>query len=191
MTISSRTDTLDADHLDAPAWTIRLEQPVDLDQIHDLHREAFRGPHEAEMVDAIRSSPYFVPELSLVAVTEDGSVLGHVLISQIELRPDGDDVAPVTVLALAPVAVLPQHQGRGIGGTLVREALAMADEREEPIVTVLGAPSFYSRFGFTPAAVHGLRSPYDDAGEAFQVRARPGAEIPPGELVFPPAFSGG
>jgi putative acetyltransferase len=190
MTTSSRTDALDVDALDTPAWAIRLEQPVDLDQIHDLHREAFRGPHEAELVDAIRSSPFFIPELSLVAVTDDGSVLGHVLISQIELRPDGDDDAPVTVLALAPVAVLPQHQGRGIGGTLVREALAMADEREEPIVAVLGAPSFYGRFGFSPAAGHGLRSPYDDAGEAFQVRARPGARITPGELVYPAAFSG-
>jgi putative acetyltransferase len=185
MTASSRTDTLGA----APAWTIRLEQPIDLDQIHDLHREAFRGPHEAELVDAVRSSPFFIPELSLVAVTDDGSVLGHVLISQIELRADGDE-APVTALALAPVAVLPQHQGRGIGSALVREALAIADERDEPIVAVLGAASFYGRFGFSPAAGLGLSSPYDDAGDAFQVRARPGADVTPGTLVYPAAFSG-
>ena len=49
--------------IDAPAWTIRLEYPVDIDQIHELHRAAFRGPHEAELVDAVRSGAAFVPEL--------------------------------------------------------------------------------------------------------------------------------
>lgn len=177
------------DPVDSPAWTIRLEHPLDLDQIHELHREAFAGPHEAELVDAIRSGPTFVPELSLVAVTDDGSVLGHVLISQIELQPHEEEAERLTVLALAPVAVLPQHQGRGIGGALVAEALAMADAREEPMVAVLGAPAFYGRFGFTPAADHEVSSPYDDAGDAFQVRARPGAQIPAGALVYPAAFA--
>lgn len=174
--------------LDAPAWTIRREEPIDLDQIHELHREAFRGPNEAELVDAIRAGPTFVPELSLVAVTADGSVLGHVLISQIDLVTDGDDATRLTVLALAPVAVLPQHQGRGIGTALVREALAVADEREEPLVAVLGAPSFYGRFDFEPAAAYDLASPYDAAGDAFAVRARPGVEIVSGTLDYPPAF---
>lgn len=184
MTTSSPTDPIDA-----PAWAIRREEARDLDQIHELHREAFRGPNEAELVDAIRAGPTFVPGLSLVAVTADGSVLGHVLLSQIDVEPDdhGHDRHPA--LALAPVAVLPQHQDRGIGTALVREALAVADEREEPFVAVLGAPAFYRRFGFAPAADYEVRSPYDDAGEAFQVRARPGARIMPGTLVYPPAFS--
>ena len=181
------------DMVDAPAWTIRLEQPIDLDQIHELHRTVFRGPLEAELVDAVRSGASFVPALSLVAVTDDGSVLGHVLISRIQLElddpdPDDPDAASRSVLALAPLAVLPDHQGRGIGSALMREALAIADEQEEPMVVVLGAPSFYRRFGFTAAADHGLHGPYDDAGEAFLVRARPGADITPGSLVYPPAF---
>jgi hypothetical protein len=70
------------DAVDAPDWTIRPEQAIDLDLIHDLHREAFHRRHEAELVDAIRSGPDFLAELSLVAVTRDGSVLGHVLISR-------------------------------------------------------------------------------------------------------------
>jgi putative acetyltransferase len=184
------TTTPVTDHVDAASWAIRLEQPVDIDQIHDLHRVAFAGPSEAELVDTVRSSPWFVPELSLVAVTDDRSVLGHVLISQIDLQP-ADGAAQIEVLALAPIAVLPQHQGRGIGSALMRAALAMADERDEPMVAVLGAPSFYGRFGFEPAADHGLEGPYDAAGEAFQVRARPGAEITPGRLVYPPAFASG
>ncbi len=93
------------------------------------------------------------------------------------------------MLALAPIAVLPQHQGRGIGSTLMREALATADERDEPMVAVLGAPAFYGRFGFFPAADHGVHGPYDDAGEAFQVRARDGAEVISGRLIYPAPFA--
>jgi putative acetyltransferase len=178
-----------AEQIDAPAWAIRLEQPVDIDQIHELHRAAFRGPLEAELVDAVRSSAAFVPELSLVAVTDEGSVLGHVLISLIDLHPDEEGQPRVPVLALAPIAVLPQHAGRGIGSFLMREALAMADERSEPLIAVVGSPPFHGRFGFVPAAEFGVTGPYDEAGEAFQVRRRPGATIPPGTLVYPPAFA--
>lgn len=177
-----------ADALDAPAWTLRPEQALDLDQVHELHRAAFAGPAEAELVDAVRSSAAFVPELSLVAVTDDGSVLGHVLVSRIELQPDDPDAGRTTVLALAPIAVLPQHQGRGIGSALMRAVLAAADSREEPMVVVVGAPAFYAPFGFVPASEQGLRGPYDGAGDAFQVRVRPSADIPSGTLVYPASF---
>lgn len=180
---------LPPDAIDAPAWTIRPEQPIDLDQIHELHRAAFSGPAEAELVDTIRGGARFVPELSLVAVTGDGSVLGHVLISRIELQPSLDGAVRVPVLALAPIGVLPPHQGRGIGSALMQEALERADRLEEPFTVVVGSPPFYARFGFDPALPLGLSGPYDAADEAFRVRPRPGAEITPGALVYPPAFS--
>lgn len=183
------TPSMPAGPVHAPAWMIRLEQPIDLDQIHELHRTAFNGPNEAELVDAVRSSAAFVPELSMVAVTAEGSVLGHVMISLIELEPDEQDAQRLPVLALAPIAVLPQQSGRGIGTALMREALVMADDRDEPMVVVLGPPAFYERFGFVPAADHGLRSPYDEAGEAFQVRPRPGVTIRSGTLIYPSAFA--
>ncbi|HVM25677.1 MAG TPA: N-acetyltransferase [Candidatus Limnocylindrales bacterium] len=185
MTTSPITDPVEAPH-----WTIRPELPVDLDQIHELHRTAFRGPDEAELVDAVRSSAAFIPELSLVATTDEGSILGHVLISRIELARDGTDDEParIPVLALAPIAVLPQHEGRGIGTALMEAALAVADEREEPMIVVLGSPAFYRRFGFVPAAEHNLTGPYDDARDAFQVRARRGGEIARGRLIYPPTF---
>lgn len=180
-----------SDRVEAPAWSVRTEQPIDLDQIHDLHREAFRRPAEAELVDAIRSGAGFVPELSLVAAAADGSVLGHVLISRVGFEPRGPGAARVDVLALAPLAVLPAHSGRGIGSALMREALALADEREEPFIVVLGSPAYYGRFGFVPAAEHGIQGPYGAVGDAFGVRPRPdGAELMPGTVVYPPMFEG-
>src|SRR5918994_1371214 len=173
----------------APAWTIRPELPIDLDHIHELHREAFTGSVEAELVDAIRSGSDFIPELSLVAVTADDSVLGPIMLSRIGLQPDGATGTQIDVLALSPLAVLPPHQGRGIGAALMREALAIADEREEPMTVVLGLPAFYGRFGVAPAEDLGVSGPYEDAGDAFQVRPRPSIdpeELPTGTAIYPP-----
>lgn len=172
----------------APAWTIRPEQPVDLDQIHDLHREAFGRRDEAELVDAIRSGPDFIPELSLVAAAADGSVLGHVLISRIGFEEEEYAVRG-DVLSLAPLAVLPPHSGRGIASALTAQALAEADRRAEPFVFVLGSPAFYHRFGFVAAIDHGIEGPYTAAGRAFQVRSRPGGPSPvPGTVFYPRMF---
>jgi putative acetyltransferase len=180
------------DEVIAPAWIVRPELPIDLDQIHELHRAAFAGSAEAELVDAIRSGPDFLPDVSLVAVTADDSVLGHVLVSRISLQSD-DETAPRTdVLALAPLAVLPGHQGRGIATALMREALARADEREEPMTIVLGSPSFYEPFGFRPALELDIHGPYDAAADAFQVRPRRGLDpddLPAGTAVYPATFS--
>jgi putative acetyltransferase len=169
----------------APAWTIRPEQPLDLDLIHDLHREAFGRADEAELVDAIRTGPAFIPELSLVAAAADGSVLGHVLISRIGFEEEAYGVRG-DVLSLAPLAVLPPHSGRGIASALAAQALAEADKREEPFVFVLGSPAFYARFGFVAAVDYDIESPYADAGRAFQVRARPDGPAPVAGTVYYP-----
>ena len=174
--------------VEAPSWSIRPELPVDLDQIHELHRQAFRGPAEAELVDAIRAGAGFVPELSLVAVAADGSVLGHILISRVAFDPDAEGSARRDALALAPLGVLPPHWGRGIGSALSEAALDTADLRSEPFVAVLGGQSFYARFGFEPAADAGIRSQYDAAGPAYQVRPISGAELEPGTVVYPAMF---
>ncbi len=169
----------------APAWTIRPEQPLDLDQIHDLHREAFGRRDEAELVDAIRSGPDFIPELSLVAAAADGSVLGHVLMSRIGFEEEAYAIRG-DVLSLAPLAVLPPYTGRGIASALTAQALAEADRRDEPFVFVLGSPAFYARFGFVAAVDYDIESPYGGAGRAFQVRSRRNGPSPVAGTVFYP-----
>jgi putative acetyltransferase len=192
-------DALDAEV--SAEWAIRPELPIDIDQIHELHRAAFPGAAEAELVDAVRASAGFIGELSLVAVTADGSVLGHVMVSLVTLHPEPESAAThppdqpsgpaPQVLALAPIAVLPVHRDRGIGSALMRAALAGADARDEPFVVVLGSADFCGRFGFEPASGYGVTGPYDVPDEIFQLRPRSGSgDVPSGRIEYPAAFEG-
>jgi putative acetyltransferase len=181
--------TLDSPVAEA-AWSIRPELPIDLDLIHDLHREAFPTSEMADLVDAVRSSASFVPTLSLVAVAGDGTVLGHALMSRVDLVPDGDDASRVPVLALGPVAVLPPHQGRGIGRALLTELLDEADTLPEPLSVVHGAPALFAVFGYRPATESGIRGPFEEEDPGFAVRFKPGdGAAPRGTVVYPPGFA--
>ncbi len=169
--------------------TIRPELPDDIDAIAELHRAAFSGPAEAELVDAIRRSAFFVPALSLVADL-NGQVVGHVLLSRVDLVTEAGDHAPF--LALAPIAVAPMHQGNGFGTLLMRAATALAHARgEEAGIAVLGSPEFYGRFGFVDAAAHDISGPWQAPGGVFQVMPMvEAATLPGGTLEYPPPFRG-
>ena len=106
------------------------------------------------MVDAIRASEGFVPALSLVA-DECGKILGHVILSYVALDTGR------RLLELGPLSVCPERQGQGIGGDLVRTALGIADELNEPLVLVLGFPAYYRRFGFQRASAFGIAPPME------------------------------
>jgi len=137
------------------------------------------------MIDAIRASDGFVRDLSLVA-DEDGEIIGDVLLSRVGLEG-----AEWLLLELGPISVAPARQRQGIGSALVREALRRADERDEPLVLVLGHPSYYPRFGFRPASELGLFPPNPaipaDAFMAVPLRAYDPALR--GRVVFPPAYA--
>ena len=105
------------------------------------------------MVAAIRASPRYRPDLALVARASD-QVVGFVMLSGTDLVDDGGGRREV--LALTPLAVLPEYEGRGIGSELVRAALVEADHHGEPLVVLEGSPRFYGRLGFVFAPMHGI-----------------------------------
>ncbi|MFJ9517021.1 GNAT family N-acetyltransferase [Kitasatospora sp. NPDC101801] len=144
----------------------RVEHPSDAPATRRVHMAAFPGPDEADLVDALRRDGSWLPALSLVAVDERELIVGHALLTRLE-------VGDATALALAPVAVAPEWQRKGVGVLLVRAALAAAVEAGEKLVVVLGDPDYYGRFGFVPAARHGLTGPFDVSGEYFQALALP------------------
>jgi putative acetyltransferase len=141
---------------------IRRELPSDVDGIHAVHLEAFGREPEAGLVDALRASDAWLPELSFVA-TDSGTVIGHVVCSRAHV-----DATPV--LGLGPLGVLRQWQRRGVGSALMHTVLGAADARDEPLVVLLGHADYYPRFGFRPASELGIVPPVAEWRPHFQAR---------------------
>jgi putative acetyltransferase len=163
---------------------IRRETEADYAAVAEVTAAAFGQQHEARLVEAIRASEEYVPELTLVA-EEAGRIVGHVMYSYSTL-----DGSHTRLLQLSPLSVAPDRQGTGIGAALTRESLRLADERGEPLVLVLGHPTYYPRFGFRPASTFGLAPPNPEwPDEAFM--AVPLSAYDPtlrGRVTFAPPF---
>jgi putative acetyltransferase len=124
---------------------IRPETVRDYAAIAAVHAYAFDNhAAEAAIVALLRHRAAFDPELSLVAEVQ-GEIVGHVLFSPYTVRLLGQDVRAVN---LAPIAVHPDYQGKGIGGQLIREGHALARAKGYPLSFLLGHPTYYPRFGY-------------------------------------------
>lgn len=165
---------------------IRAETAADHDAIRTVNDEAFGEELEGRLVDAIRASDRFVPELSLLAVS-GGQTLGHVISSYV-------DVVPGTrrVLQVGPLAVRPSQQRRGIGSALMQETIRIAEERGEPLLLIEGNPAYYERFGFARADVQGIEPPPEALGPQYFMlrRLRAYDSSLRGRAVYPPETFG-
>jgi len=127
---------------------IRKEEQSDSGAIHQLNMAAFDNGLEADLVDKLSNS--CKDYLSFVAV-EDGSIVGHILFTPVTV-----DCCSTAGMGLAPMAVLPSYQRKGIGYELVRYGLEFLRKAVCPFVIVLGHPEYYPRFGFELASTYQL-----------------------------------
>ncbi len=165
---------------------IRPEKIKDYTAIHEVNELAFGGRAEADLIEALRKTDSFIPELSLVAV-RNGEVIGHILFSPIVIK---SKERVISALALAPMAVHPKFQNQGVGTKLIRRGHEDCRRLGYKVVVVIGHPGYYPRFGFLPARDKGLQVPFPVPDEAFMVlEFVPGAlEATQGEIIYPPAF---
>ena len=142
---------------------IRTEKPEDLEAVRNVNIAAFGRENEANLVDRLRG---IGSTFSFVAVESD-RIVGHLFFSLVTV--EGKCSKNLSVLGLAPVAVLPNYQRQGIGTRMIREGLKECGRSGFQAVVVLGHPHFYSRFGFIPASRNSLRCEYDVPDDAFMV----------------------
>ena len=166
--------------------SIRAEEPMDAAAISAVNRRAFGQDGEAKLVELLREGGYV--RLSLVAEV-DGQIVGHILFSALAIVTN--DARTIAALSLAPMAVVPEFQRRGIGSELVRAGLAHCGDSGQRIVVVLGHPEYYPRFGFSPERARNLACPYSVPAEAWMA-----LELVPeslagvvGRVEYPPPFA--
>jgi len=141
---------------------------ADLDAVLRVEREAFGQDDEAELVAALLCDPTAQPVVSLLAWEGDRAV-GHVLFTRVTLAGAPADVS---CAILAPLAVVPASQRRGVGRALIEHGAGLLARSGAKLLFVLGDPGYYTRCGFAPSIPRGLRAPYPIVPEeAWMVRS--------------------
>ncbi len=162
-------------------FTIRPEQSIDdAAGIDALLRAAFPGAVEADLVQRLRADGDLA--LSLVA-EEDGAIIGQVAFVPVALEPDPG----YRVWGLAPISVLPQRQGQGIGSALTEAGLDRAAAAGIGLVLVLGDQNYYGRFGFDTMLAEEIEVAW--AGPYFAGLTLIDTAPPRGKATYPAAFA--
>ena len=165
---------------------IRKEEKTDYEQVYHIVKTAFASAehsdgNEQDLVEALRKSKAFIPELSLVA-EEDGKIAAHILFTKIKMGTSD-------ALALAPLAVLPEYQRKGIGGALIGRGHEIAREMGFCCVVVLGSEHYYPKSGYVKASVFGIQAPFEVPDENFMAVDLSGeGKIPKGTVEYAKEF---
>ena len=162
---------------------VRAATPGDKAAIRKVHLAAFPTELEADLVERLERDG----DAAISLVAEDsGEVIGHILLSRMDVRSEGRELE---ALGLAPVAVLPDRQGTGVGSALIDAGLSAARDKQAEIIFVLGEPSYYGKFGFSGDSARPFASPY--AGEYFQAKVLGNDLRAPasGRADYAPAFA--
>ena len=165
---------------------IRKEELKDYNDVYNVIKDAFLSAehsdgNEHDLVNVLRQSKSFIPECSLVAVI-DGKIVGHILFTKASVGKD-------TVLALAPLSVLPKFQKKGIGSALVSEGHNIAKKLGYSYSVVLGSEKYYPKFGYISAEECGVEIPKDFPSSNFFIKPlQKNFKHVSGQVVYPNEF---
>lgn len=150
---------------------IKQEEDAELPAICKLIETAFDGMPESDhrehlLVARLHKSDTYIPKLSLVAKTGHEEIVGYILLTRVTIVSES---GAQPSLAVAPLAVLPEYQNRGIGGLLLKEAHKRAAALGYGTAVLLGHKDYYPRFGYCKAEDYGIKFPFDAPSECCQV----------------------
>ncbi|UCH66221.1 MAG: N-acetyltransferase [Ignavibacterium sp.] len=165
---------------------IRGETIDDYDIITEINNLAFGGTGESQLIIHLRKTKEFIPDLSLIALFDE-RVVGHILFYPITIEAATNTFPTIS---LAPMAIHPDYQYKGIGTKLVIDGLQRCKDMNFDSVIVLGHPEYYPRFGFTPACKWGLYSDFEAPDEAFMALELKENALPDksGKVVYPKEY---
>ena len=168
------------------AMVIRPETDGDEAAISRLNRDAFGGDVEARLVDLLREAGAVIA--SLVAIDEAGEVIGHILFSPATIMSRSHEMQ---VASLAPMAVAPTRQRRGIGSMLVRRGLHQCKLAGYRAAIVVGHPNYYPRLGFSADFVANLENPFakGDAFMGIELARGSLSDLGEGRIIYPDVFN--
>lgn len=146
--------------IDKTKVIIRPEKPSEYEDVNKLIYKSFSEQHGIEtglfMMEHFmeeRQKETYVPELSLVAVSENGTIAGEVALHETDIITEKGNI---TQLVLSQSAVLPEYRSRGIMRKLVETALDQAGKMGYGAVFLGGNPKLYARYGFVPSSTYGI-----------------------------------
>ncbi|WP_160136545.1 GNAT family N-acetyltransferase [Chryseobacterium sp. c4a] len=172
--------------------TIRQEEEKDYQKVFQLIEEAFREMEHSDhqehfLVEKLRKSEAFIPELSLIAEDENGNMAGHILFTKLKIENGSETFES---LALAPVSVKPEFQNKGIGGQLILYGHQIAKELGYDSVILIGHENYYPRFGYEKTSNFGISFPFEipeENGMAIEL-VKDGLKNKKGIVKYPKEF---
>ncbi|OKS89359.1 GNAT family N-acetyltransferase [Mucilaginibacter polytrichastri] len=174
---------------------LRQESPSDYIEIANAIIDTYEAvPYsnhkEQEMVDRLRKSEAFVPQLSIVAHDAQGTIAGHILLTKIEIKNKGE---VYEALALAPLSVRPAYQNKGLGARLVLESHRIAKSLGYNYIVVLGISNYYPKFGYQFTSKYDINLPIKIAEQNALIISLNGSnflDITGGTVIYSKEFFG-
>lgn len=146
--------------IDKSEIIIRPENPSEYEKVNQIIYKAFSEQHGTEtgrfMMEHFREERQkatFVPELSLIALLNNGTIVGEVALHETYIVTKSGKNKQ---LVLSQSAVLPEYRMQGIMRMLVEYALNEAKNMGYGAVFLGGNPKLYARFGFEPSSKYGI-----------------------------------
>lgn len=148
----------------------------------------YSNHREQLMVERLRNSTAFIPELSIVAETADRKIAGHILLTRIHIVKQDQSYEALT---LAPLSVRPEYQNQGIGKKLVLESHRIAKDLGFGFIAVLGHADYYPKFGYVMTSKYNIEIPFNISEANSMIIALNGnnfPEITGGKIQYPKEF---